>query len=173
MVSFGVRCGTILASFLESIFGLISGIVLGPFWIGLGPGWGPSLSPNGERMQIVWFLETRVSPTRNGRFGGQGVPKSVQEVRKTRSENRCGFVQFVGWLLVGFGMHFGPQNQSKVYQEIDRIPESVLGGVFLIQSDGGGVNMLLSHGKSKVWGINVSKKSCHWASINGVCWGSF
>ena len=89
MVSFGVRFGSILTSFLESIFGLISGTVLGPFWVGLGPGWGPSLSPKGEHIQIAWFLKTSVSCSRNCRFGGPGVQQSVQDVRKTRPEKRC------------------------------------------------------------------------------------
>ena len=66
---------------------MISGIVLGPFWVVWGPVYGPSLSTKGEHIQIAWFFKTSVSPTRNFRFGGPRAPNSVQDVRKTRSEN--------------------------------------------------------------------------------------
>ena len=38
---------------------------------------------------------------------------------------------------VGFGTHFGSQNRSTVDQEIDRIPESVLGSAVEIKARGG------------------------------------
>ena len=40
--------------------------------------------------------------------------------------------------VVGLGSHCGSQNRSKFDQELDRIPESVLGRVFEIKARGGG-----------------------------------
>ena len=99
---------------------MISGIVLGQFLVVLGLGWGPSLSPKGEHLQIAWFLKTSVSPSRNGRFGGSRVPNSVQNVRQMRSENDVALHS----LLVDFwsvlGRILGPQiDQNSVKKSIE------------------------------------------------------
>ena len=77
-------------------------------------------------MRNACFSKPNVSSTRNCRFGGSGVWKSVQDHRQNRIGNRMRFGIVFVWIWVEFGSHFGLQNRSKIDQKLNQSSESIL-----------------------------------------------